>query len=337
MALHSRDRDSPGNIRSRAGAAIGKSEMPMSEPEVHAEIRDVMKQTGLDYDAANVRAFSSPREARAEKRRGGGVISAARLAANRRNAQRSTGPKTPAGKARSARNARKHGLSVPVWHDRNAAPAIAALAAAIAGKDASPERLAHAEAIAAANCAAVRCRNARRALMAMDVTTPQLVDKLYAIERYEARAHARRRRAVRNFDEEGFRETKQTLAVAARAISPNEAKHAGSGETPPNEAKDAAAAKIPPNEAKEANSSRLRGVFQTRPAWRPRNPAVSHRRTFECRTIRNSRCSSSRYRSPWSMISFPPTRNSKRGLYRYSGLRGPPDRIRCSLVRLRAS
>ena len=34
----------------------------------------------------------------------------AQTAANRRNAQNSTGPKTAAGKARSRRNAEKHGL-----------------------------------------------------------------------------------------------------------------------------------------------------------------------------------------------------------------------------------
>jgi hypothetical protein len=260
----------------------------------------------------------------AGKNRGGGVISPARLAANRRNGQKSTGPKTPAGKARSAQNARKHGLCVPVWRDRAAGPAIAALAAAIAGKDASPARQAHAEAIAAANCAAVRYRNERRALMAMDVTTPGLVDKLYAIERYEARAHAARRRALRKFDEAGFPEAKQTLAAAAQAISPNEAKHAVVGEIPPNEPKGAITPEIPPNEAKETSSSRRRGGFETRPACRQTAPAMSHRRSFECRTIRNSKCTGSGYRLRSSIIALPRTRNSKGALCRYCGLRGPP-------------
>jgi hypothetical protein len=37
-------------------------------------------------------------------------VSAAKLAANRRNAQRSTGPRTPKGKAHSSQNSRKHGF-----------------------------------------------------------------------------------------------------------------------------------------------------------------------------------------------------------------------------------
>src|SRR5258708_36082051 len=45
------------------------------------------------------------------------VTSERKSAANRRNARASTGPKTAAGKARVARNARRHGLNVPIAAD----------------------------------------------------------------------------------------------------------------------------------------------------------------------------------------------------------------------------
>ena len=38
--------------------------------------------------------------------------------ANRQNAQASTGPRSQAGKARAAANARRHGLAIPPWFDR---------------------------------------------------------------------------------------------------------------------------------------------------------------------------------------------------------------------------
>ena len=51
----------------------------------------------------------------------------ARLAANRKNALRSTGPKTSPGKRKAARNALRHGLAIPVWSDPSLSERIEAL------------------------------------------------------------------------------------------------------------------------------------------------------------------------------------------------------------------
>jgi len=55
--------------------------------------------------------------------------------ANRENARCSSGPRSAVGKARSARNALKHGLSVAVLHDPQLAPEVTKLARRIAGRD----------------------------------------------------------------------------------------------------------------------------------------------------------------------------------------------------------
>jgi hypothetical protein len=64
------------------------------------------------------------------------VSAARRREANRANARASTGPKTRAGKARSAGNARRHGLSLPALRDPALAHEIVALARAIVGAEA---------------------------------------------------------------------------------------------------------------------------------------------------------------------------------------------------------
>jgi hypothetical protein len=92
------------------------------------------------------------------------VTSSARAAANRRNATRSTGPRTAQGKARAAQNAHKHGLARSVFDSPTLAAEIENLARLIAGPAADPQRLSHAAAIAAADIDLRRIREERRRL-----------------------------------------------------------------------------------------------------------------------------------------------------------------------------
>lgn len=89
----------------------------------------------------------------------------ARLAANRANARLSTGPATAAGKARSAQNARRHGLSVSVLADPQMNAGLAILAAAIAGLGADAARLDAAARVAAAQLDLHRVRLSREDLL----------------------------------------------------------------------------------------------------------------------------------------------------------------------------
>ena len=90
----------------------------------------------------------------------------ARTRANRRNARASTGPKTAAGKARVAKNALRHGLSVAAAVQPGLIDEIELMAGAIAGQGASPLRLERARRIAEAQIDLLRARRARYALLA---------------------------------------------------------------------------------------------------------------------------------------------------------------------------
>ena len=82
-------------------------------------------------------------------------------AANRLNAERSTGPKTRAGKARVAQNARRHGLALSVMMDPVHCAAVETLAHEIAGADSRPDILHLARRVAEAQIDLSRIRQAR--------------------------------------------------------------------------------------------------------------------------------------------------------------------------------
>lgn len=120
------------------------------------------------------------------------MVSRAQIAANRRNAQKSTGPKSAVGKARVAQNALKHGLAVAVRNVPEQVVDLAALAAQLSGTEKEPNPTGRARMAAAAELELLRVRRARAEASAGD-------DPIVALERigrYEQRAWARRRTAL---------------------------------------------------------------------------------------------------------------------------------------------
>ena len=149
------------------------------------------------------------------------MTSTARIEANRRNARLSTGPRTRAGKARAAQNARRHGLSLQARRDGAWADEIKALAAAIAGAKPDPLRLELAGRIAAAQIDVARARAARRELLPRALAKPNGIKRLAAIDFYERCALARRKAAIRDFDAApDFVETNPTFVQTSPSRNP---------------------------------------------------------------------------------------------------------------------
>ena len=95
-----------------------------------------------------------------------------KIKANRANAQASTGPQTAQGRARAARNALRHALSLPVCSNPALSEEVETLARAIAGPDANPQILDLARRVAEAQIDLRRVRYARHRFLSQTLADP---------------------------------------------------------------------------------------------------------------------------------------------------------------------
>jgi hypothetical protein len=152
-------------------------------------------------------------------------ISKRKLRADRLGKPAGTGPTSAAGKARSAQNARKHGLNVPVMYD----PDVAFMAEEIAPGCQDPELIGRARRIAEAQVDLMRVARARRDIISAAMADPDyrpvtsltgrtatpgadpgagklaailsdISARLATLDWYERVALSRRKRAIRAFD-----------------------------------------------------------------------------------------------------------------------------------------
>jgi hypothetical protein len=140
------------------------------------------------------------------------MTSERQIAANRRNAIKSTGPTTAEGKRRSSRNALRHGLSCLrslETQESSVAAKIAEFTQKLVGDDASPTEIALARAAAEAQFDLRRVCQHREALLVSlmrevaadrvlrdDRDETRFPDLIGRLNRYERRALCRRDRAL---------------------------------------------------------------------------------------------------------------------------------------------
>jgi hypothetical protein len=122
------------------------------------------------------------------------------IAANRANAQKSTGPKTAAGRLKSSRNALRHGLSLPLRLDTATSAKIDAIAQVLTRDQADGEHLSAATELAQAQLQLLRIRGVRAELMAtfdLSCGDYEKLRRLASLDIYERLALTQRRRASR--------------------------------------------------------------------------------------------------------------------------------------------
>ena len=133
------------------------------------------------------------------------MTSERKIAANRNNAKKSTGPRSNAGRAVSRLKALRHGLAVSIGNDSAFAGEVEDLAKVLSGASGLQCVNGIAREAAEAQLDLSRIRKIRAFLYETiyfaDAAGPdrlaELNDKLAKLERYERRAFSRRKRALR--------------------------------------------------------------------------------------------------------------------------------------------
>jgi hypothetical protein len=143
-------------------------------------------------------------------------ISESKLSANQANARRSTGPRSEAGKAASAQNARRHGLSRPTALDPVERAEAEALAEALA--EARPERQAAAWAFAELELQLRRIYRLADQLLAIEVAGLRTRSEFASLDELEAEAAARSADRLRKLNDYE-RRLASRRAKAARALA----------------------------------------------------------------------------------------------------------------------
>jgi hypothetical protein len=123
---------------------------------------------------------------------------------NRRNAQKSTGPRSELGRLRSRRNALRHGLAIAIGSDPSFSEKIESLAKTLASGRGGQIVEEFARQVAEAHLDLVRIRQLKAERLAAVFRNPEarledyseLDENLAQLERYERRAFSRRKRAL---------------------------------------------------------------------------------------------------------------------------------------------
>ena len=134
-----------------------------------------------------------------------GGASDRKIASNRKNAQKSTGPRSESGRRRSQRNALRHGLAIAIASNPAFSNEIDLLARLVAGDICQRSVGDFARQFAEAQIDLLRIRKIRASQFSSVMGNPdarpgdfsELSDGLAKLERYERRACSRRNRALR--------------------------------------------------------------------------------------------------------------------------------------------